>query len=273
MMPDSMRIGHVSLNVSDIDESLDFYRSVLGFKTIGRSSGKRALLSANSKVLIELLQADAKQDAQRAGLYHFAILLPERRFLADMLAHLSKNLELVNFDGMADHLVSESIYIRDPDNIGIEIYSDRPRDTWIWKDGYVKMATERLDTKDLLAQAKDWTVMPEGTTIGHVHLHVKNLDRARQFYSDLLGLDLTCTFPGAHFFSAGKYHHHVAANTWLGPDIKPANPSAIGLNHFGIELSSKDLESLVQHLREKSILSKENILHDDDGIAIQVYGR
>ncbi|HKU50030.1 MAG TPA: VOC family protein [Nitrososphaera sp.] len=280
----SMRIGYVSLNVSDLERSLDFYQGVLGFRTIERPSEGKALLSANggggddgggsSSRLVELVQAKEKPDIprnrKRAGLYHFAILLPERKDLADMLLNLSEKRDQVYFDGMSDHLVSEAIYIRDPDFNGVEIYRDRPRSEWKWTDGKIAMATEPLNTEDLLnaASASGWKAMPAKTTIGHVHLHVRNLANALRFYRDQLGLDFTATYPGAYFFSAGGYHHHIAVNTWLGTEIPAASPDKVGLNHFGIELPN--LTEFESTLREMGG-SKEGFVADPEGIRIRLY--
>ena len=176
----SMKVGYASMDVSDVQESLEFYRSVLGFKPLGRPSSDRALLSdeGNSSHLVELKARHSKA-AKRAGLYNFAILVPERRHLADMFLNLGEKRDRVHFDGLADHLVSESIYIRDPDFNGIEIYRDRPVSKWEWNGGRVGMATLQLDTGDLLKESteKEWKHMPAGTTIGHVHLHIKDLGR------------------------------------------------------------------------------------------------
>jgi catechol 2,3-dioxygenase len=174
------KMGYVSLNVSDLDRSLDFYTSVLGFKIIGRILDGRAYLAGNGKDnsshLVELHQfkPEGHRDAEkkrfrqsessprRAGLYHFAILLPERRHLADMLQNLYVKRDQVHFDGLADHLVSESIYICDPDFNGIEIYRDRPRSEWRWRGSQVEMATLPLNTDDLLKETseKSWQEMP-----------------------------------------------------------------------------------------------------------------
>jgi catechol 2,3-dioxygenase len=220
------RIGYVSLNVCHIDRSLDFYEKVLGLKKVGRPTNERALLSVDGhpSYLVELLQAKevtgykaSTFETRRAGLYHYAILLPERKYLADMLQSLSERRGEIRFDGLADHLVSESIYIRDPDNIGIEIYCDRPSLQWKWDGSRVRMETDRLDTEDLLREStvSGWKVMPAKTVIGHVHLHVRNLAKAMKFYRKILGLNFTATYPGAYFFAAGKYHHHIATNIWL----------------------------------------------------------
>ncbi len=289
----AMKMGHVSLNVSDLSQSLDFYQSVLGFKTVGRPSSGKALLSVGSydpSYLVELLQVKTgsnndslgrlESSARRAGLYHFAILLPERKFLADMLQNLNYMRDQVHFDGLADHLVSESIYIRDPDFNGVEIYSDRPRSQWRWKDSKVEMATLPLNTTDLLNEAteKGWKEMPNKTTIGHVHLHVSDLAKAMKFYYEILGLQLTAAIPSALFFAVGGYHHHIATNTWLGTGIAPASSESIGLNHFSIELPSKEaLATLVKLISRRNMalisgdLSESSVfVRAMDSIKIQV---
>jgi catechol 2,3-dioxygenase len=292
------RIGYVSLNVSDIDRSLQFYENVLKFKKVERPSNERALLSVDEypSYLVELLQTKEEAAAgykagvyetRRAGLYHFAILLPERKYLADMLQNLSDMRSEIRFDGLADHLVSESIYIRDPDNIGIEIYCDRPASQWKWDgSGQVRMATDRLDTEDLIKEstASGWKAMPAKTVIGHVHLHVRNLAKAMKFYREILGLNLTATYPGAYFFAAGKYHHHIATNIWLEPSIQLASSSEdVGLNHFGMELPNKEqqYEKTAEQLRQYKIIplqyeqsngsSRSVFLRDMDGITIRLY--
>jgi catechol 2,3-dioxygenase len=288
------RIGHVSLNVSDMDRSLEFYEKVLGFKIVERASTERAVLSADEHRhhLVELLQIkDATlagynprrpDTIRRAGLYHFAILLPERRYLADMLHNLSQRISEIRFDGLADHLVSESIYIRDPDNIGVEIYSDKPSVKWKWDGGKVRMATVKLDTDDLLREstASGWKAMPGETIIGHVHLHVSNLAKAMIFYHDMLGLSQTATYPGAYFFAAGRYHHHIATNIWLGTNIHQASSDDIGLNHFSIKLPNEEqYQKTTEQLRQckidtppnvRSSGSKSAFFRDTDGITIQL---
>ena len=292
------RIGYVSLNVSDIDRSLDFYEKVLGFKKVDRSPGERTLLSMDGHLpyLVELLQAEEEAAAagykagmsvtRRAGLYHFAILLPERKYLADMLQNLSERRGEIRFDGLADHLVSESIYIRDPDNIGIEIYCDRPSLRWQWNGSRVRMATERLDIEDLLREptTSGWKAMPAKTVVGHVHLHVRNLAKAMKFYREILGMNFTATYPGAYFFAAGKYHHHIATNIWLGTNIQLASSEHVGLNHFGIEIPNKEqYEKTVDRLRQYKIEMphygqligslKSVFLRDMDSITIRLYTR
>ncbi len=288
----STKIGYVSLNVSNILRSLDFYKNILGFKVVSRPSRKKAILSVDgaSSHLVELLQVERNANnnndtfnplgttKKRAGLYHFAILLPERKYLADMLQNLRDKRDQVHFDGFADHLVSESVYIRDPDFNGIEIYRDRPMSEWNWDDNRIEMATLPLNTSDLLKESTDkgWKEMPSKTTIGHVHLHVKDLAEALKFYHEILGLNLTATIPSAAFFAAGKYHHHIAVNTWLGTNILPASPQGIGLNHFSIELPSKaEYERLVRQLSRYGIgiedLSERSVfVQDMDGMRVRL---
>jgi catechol 2,3-dioxygenase len=276
----SINIGYVSINVSDLGRAVDFYTSILGFRMSSRA-GKIARLAVDGSPshIVELTEIGDGEPAKRAGLYHFAVLLPERKFLGGILEHLSKNRGKVHFDGLADHLVSESIYIRDPDNNGIEIYCDRPRSEWKWSGGRVEMDTIKLDTEDLLREAAEWNEMPAGTTIGHVHLHVRDLGKARRFYSEILGLDLTCALPGAYFFAADRYHHHIATNTWLGSGALAAAPEDIGLNHFGLELPTKEaFETAVAHLLRQNAdvdaqAGQHAILRDPDGIAMRLYIR
>lgn len=294
----SMRMGHVSLNVSNLNKSLDFYKSILGFKIIGRVSDGRALLAASegSSHLVELHQVRAEdQDTgkkrssqidisqRRAGLYHFAVLLPERRHLADMLQNLSDNRDQVYFDGLADHLVSESIYIRDPDFNGIEVYRDRPKSEWRWRGSQVEMATLPLDTEDLLKESteKGWQGMPVNTTMGHVHLHVSDIAKAGQFYQEVLGLQLTASIPSASFFAADSYHHHIATNTWLGTGIARASPESIGLNYFSVVLpGKKEFRKLLERFprRNMTMMNSDSsdrsfFVQDGDGIKILIqYG-
>ncbi|HJT46885.1 MAG TPA: VOC family protein [Nitrososphaeraceae archaeon] len=305
----STKIGYVSLNVSDIQNSLEFYQSILGFRQIQKKScvaADRAYLSTggtqSSIPMLELVQTSQTDsnlaNSRRAGLYHFAILLPERKNLADVLLYLSDKQDKIRFDGLADHLVSESLYIRDPDFIGIEIYSDRPQSEWKWNDEndnknnnnnnnnnrQLQMATLPLNTDNLLKEATDkgWIGMPTNTMIGHVHLHVRDLSNAMNFYRDILGLNLTTTNPGAYFFAAGRYHHHIATNTWLGTNILPASPKSIGLNHFSIELPSKEeFDRTFKQLQHQNIVesnseisSKAIFIRDPNGIRISLsYGR
>jgi len=217
-LPADTRLGRVVLQVADLDRSLDYYQRVLGLRARERESG-RAVLGphGDDTAIVELRELPGAQPVPpggRLGLYHFAVLLPDRGALARFLAHLAALGERA---GMSDHLVSEALYLADPDGLGIEVYADRPRSSWRVRDGQLVMATEPLDVADLLAagNGEPWTGAPAGTKLGHVHLYVGDLQRASDFYHRGLGLDqVVWSYPGALFLSAGGYHHHLGVNTW-----------------------------------------------------------
>jgi catechol 2,3-dioxygenase len=217
-LPAATHIGRVKLQVSDLARSLEYYQRVLGLRVL-ESSGNRATLGAQKgdMPLVELHERKGARTVLRRGLlglYHFAILLPDRASLGRFLRHLS---QLGAHAGMSDHFVSEAVYLQDPDNLGIEVYADRPRSEWRQEQGQLSMATIPLDVPSVIVAAGDeeWTGAPGGTTIGHVHLHVGDIGQAEAFYHTALGLDkMVWSYPGALFLSAGGYHHHLGTNTW-----------------------------------------------------------
>lgn len=273
------KIGPVHLQVSDIEESLKFYKSFLGFKIVEKTT-QMVSLSVDGKLpyLVSLSKAKSSNDTQRrASLYHFAILLPQRKNLGDFLSYLLKHKDKVKIDGFSDHLVSEAIYIRDPDDIGIEIYRDRDSSEWNWQDNKVRMTLDSLDMEGLLAEStKSWTEFPLKTTIGHVHLHVTNLAKAKMFYSEILGLSNTASMQGALFFAAGKYHHHIATNVWLGENISKASTDVPGLGYFTVLFSNRDkLHDVVKRIEHHKISVKkldDNSFEvfNDDNISIHL---
>jgi len=216
-LPDEARVGVVRLQVSDLAASLAFYTRVLGFRVLSLENTSAALGPANGPVLVELRERRGIRRVSRRGLiglYHFAILLPDRKALGRFVAHLG---EAGVYAGSADHLVSEALYLTDPDGLGIEVYADRPRSEWKTHGREIAMATDPLDLRALVRAAGNerWDGMPAGTTIGHVHFYVSTLGEAEAFYQDALGFDkVVWSYPGALFFSAGGYHHHVGTNTW-----------------------------------------------------------
>jgi catechol 2,3-dioxygenase len=212
------RLGPVRLQVANLARSVEYYERVIGLRTIARDATHAVLGAHDDQTpLIELHHLDGATPVPprgRLGLYHFAILVPNRAALGSFIAHLA---EIGAYAGMADHLVSEAVYLTDPDGLGIEVYSDRPREEWRIANRALEMATNTLDAADLVRASRGvaWTGMPAGTRIGHVHLFVSDLDAAARFYHDGLGLDkVVLEFPGALFMSAGGYHHHLGTNTW-----------------------------------------------------------
>ena len=222
-LPDRTHIGSVRLQVADLDRSLEYYQQVLGLRVLSRGPQQAALgAEGASRPLIVLVEQRGVQPVPRGGLlglYHFAVLLPDRAALGRFIAHLSA---LGVHAGSADHAVSEAIYLTDPDGLGIEVYADRPRAAWRSDSTrQLFMTTAPLDVRSLVAASggEPWTGMPAGTAIGHVHLHVGDLGAAEAFYHQALGFDkVVWTYPGALFLSAGGYHHHLGTNTWsAGP--------------------------------------------------------
>jgi catechol 2,3-dioxygenase len=223
-LPDATHLGGVHLQVSDLQRSVDYYEQIIGLKAINTAADTVTLgPSGDDRSLVTLQTTRGVTPARRGafGLFHFAILLPDRAALGRFAAHLSARGERI---GMADHLVSEALYLWDPDGLGIEVYADRPRNTWQSNGRELAMATDPLDVGSVIAAGggRKWDGAPKGTKLGHVHLHVGSLDEAEAFYHRALGLDKTVwSYPGALFMSAGGYHHHLATNTWsTGPSAK-----------------------------------------------------
>ena len=247
-LPADAHIGQVSLTVRDLQRSLSFYRDVLGFEESGgREKGAAStvlcLAPPGGRVLIELHERkDAIARPRRStGLFHFAILVPSRAALGRSWRRLAD--QRWPLSGAADHLVSEALYLDDPDGLGIEIYRDRPRDTWRTSaTGELAMATDPLDLQgvhDEPGAEAPWRGLEAATVIGHVHLHVPHLDTAEAFYGDRIGFEpMVRGYPGALFMAAGGYHHHLGLNTWTGVGAPPPPEHAVGLNAFTIEASA-----------------------------------
>lgn len=239
-LPAALRLGPVHLQVADLARSAAFYTETLGLRLIERDAAG-AVLGAHGGdlplvVLHERAGARPAPRRGRTGLFHFAILLPERAALGRFVRHLS---EIGAQAGAGDHLVSEALYLQDPDNLGIEVYADRPRDTWKRLGRELMMATDPVDMAGLVRAAGDepWTGMPAGTTIGHLHLHVGDLAAASAFYHGALGFDrMVWQYPGALFLAAGGYHHHLGTNTWAGSGAAAPAADEAQLLEWTIEL-------------------------------------
>lgn len=234
------RIGEVQLYVANLARSLDFYQTRLGFGLLGQD-GQQARLGVGDRTLVVLNEKPGARPTQHtSGLYHFAVLLPERRALARFLIHLAETETEVQ--GASDHGVSEALYLNDPDGNGMEFYIDRPRAQWPVDDlGKVQMDVEALDIDDLVGQFPDgvpaWQGLPARTTIGHVHLHVRDLLEAEIFYTRTLGFQVMQHYGAtAVFISAGGYHHHIGLNTWAGVGAPPPPADAAGLRWFEVLL-------------------------------------
>jgi catechol 2,3-dioxygenase len=234
------QVGTVTLKVADLWRSLAFYTDVIGLQAFDQDE-HIATLGAGQRAILELEAVPGAQrpPAQATGLYHAAILLPDRHALAVKVAQL----EAIRYPlGYGDHLVSEAFYLSDPDGNGLELYRDRPRGEWAWEDNRVLMATDPIDFDSFFAEidgdeaALANPALPDGTKLGHVHLRVADIALAEQFYHGLLGFDVTARLPGALFVSAGGYHHHLGMNTWESRGGKPPVEPAAGLREFSLVL-------------------------------------
>jgi catechol 2,3-dioxygenase len=247
-LPDATHVGVVRLQVADLQRSLAYYRKVLGLDLLGRAGDVAQLgTREDERLLVELHERPGARPSPqhgRLGLYHFAILLPDRAALGRFITHLASTGERA---GASDHLVSEALYLRDPDGLGIEVYADRPRDSWQRRDGEIRMDTTPLDLEDLVRAANGvpWTGMPVDTVIGHVHLHVGDLEVGGRFFADTLGLErVVWSYPSALFMSAGGYHHHLGINTWAGPSApRPTEADARLLEWTLVLPSAEDVQA------------------------------
>ena len=232
--PDA-RMGLVELSVSDLDRSLAYWQDAIGLRVFSRENGS-AELGADAPLLRFVEEPGARPADGFTGLFHVALLVPDRRSLGRFLAHAVR--EQIPLTGLSDHDVSEAIYLRDPDHHGIEVYADRPRERWEGQVGQ-RMTTIPLDAGSLLAEAGDgeFDGLPDGTTVGHVHLCVRDVDETIGFYRDRLGMGLTAQLGDqAAFLSAGGYHHHIGGNTWETRGAEPAPEGTARLLRFTIVL-------------------------------------
>jgi catechol 2,3-dioxygenase len=252
-----MHCGVVRLAVRDRERSLTYYQESIGLRVLDRG-GEKVLLGAGDTLLLELTAQPGALPVQRGrtGLYHFALLTPNRPALSRVLNHLLATQTPI--DGASDHGVSEALYLSDPDGHGIEIYRDRPRREWPFAKGSLGMTTDPLDARGLMAADRtnaSWEGIDPGTVMGHVHLHVADLTAAEHFYVDLLGLDLMQRFGGqASFVSAGGYHHHLGMNTWAGAGAPPPPQNAARLLEYELVVSDEAaLQAAVARLQSAGL--------------------
>lgn len=273
-LPDATRVGRVKLQVSDLARSLQYYETVLGLRAI-ETSASHVVLGAHGDdtPIVELRERKGARPVPRRGLlglYHFAVLLPDRPSLGRFLLHLG---ELGAPAGMSDHLVSEAIYLQDPDNLGIEVYADRPRESWQHVARQLTMASNPLDTRDLAAAAGDtrWSGAPPGTRIGHLHLHVGDIAQAEAFYHAALGFDkIVWSYPGALFFSAGGYHHHLGTNTWARGAPSATDEDARLLEWELLLPSARDVEGAAKSITAAGHSMDQNVVRDPWGTALRL---
>lgn len=282
-----MKVSSIQLRTADLDRLRNFYVDVLGFEPVDREDG---VLELYSDIDLEPLIVISESSKARprpeftTELYHVAILMPNRKELARLLARLAE--KRYPLQGFADHGVSEAVYLADPDGNGIELYRDRSREEWPRKNGAIEMFTKPLDLENLLSELEDDTTEWDGihpeATVGHIHLQVSDLAKSGQFYNDVLGYDIVQkNFPGALFLSTDGYHHHIGLNTWNSKGAAPAPKGGAGLVQFSVETS--DLITLrhlqVQFLHKavafEEIPSENNsmpalLVHDPDGIEIKI---
>lgn len=266
--PDTI-LGRVRVAVSDVDEALAFYQRALGLQLRARQDNT-AYLGAGDADIVVLEQATNPQSLTRAtGLYHFAIRVPSRVALAHSLKNFADTETPLG--GFADHLVSEAIYLDDPDGNGIEVYRDRPRDAWYDARGKLKLATDPLDVHGLLGELNgngaNWRGMERGTQLGHMHLKVAHIPDAKEFYCDVLGFDFVMGYgPAAIFVSAGGYHHHIGLNTWESAGASPPPPGSIGLRDFVVRLPNRaERDAVVARVQRAGIAMSET----PDGILVR----
>lgn len=269
-------VGTVRLTVADLERSRVFYERAIGLRSAELDDGTLAL-AAGGRPLLELRGDSAAPHLNRRapGLYHLAILVPTRLDLAFALARIAE--AHYPLDGASDHLVSEALYLSDPDGNGIEIYRDRPRADWARTGDQLQMSTLPLDLDDVLGELRVASELQRfagsGTKIGHVHLQVSDLGEAEAFYSGVLGFDVVVRgYPGALFVSAGGYHHHIGLNTWHSAGAAPAPEGSVGLRSFEIELpDERALEAVLERVDAASIPSTRQhdgaLVHDPFGNA------
>ncbi|GEL76997.1 VOC family protein [Tenuibacillus multivorans] len=254
-------VGHVNIKVENLKRSLQFYQEIIGLDILEQTSHAAKLTADGKTSFLSLEQPEdvLPRQGRTTGLYHFALLLPKRSDLANFVVHLSE--KGVRF-GSSDHLVSEALYLHDPDGNEIEVYIDRDPSEWTWNGEEVAMTVDPLDFKGLLKSVEPgmlWTGMPEGTIMGHIHLHVSELIKTEEFYVKGLGFDVVNRFGGqALFLSTGKYHHHIGVNTWNGVGAPKPAENSVGMESFTLNLPNEEaIKETINSLQKIGVSVKE----------------
>jgi catechol 2,3-dioxygenase len=241
-LPDGLRLGPVHLTVTDLARSIPFYENSIGLE-LARHEGAQAALGAGGEDLLVLTEdPQARPSGRHAGLYHFALLNPSRLELARAAQRLMETQTPVS--GASDHKISEAIYLPDPDGNGIELAADRSREHWgDLGDPTSHGGPEPLDMVSLMAMVEGQAPLARASgdlRVGHLHLHVGDIEGALEFWRDLIGFEVMTRFPSAAFIAAGGYHHHLGLNTWRGEGVPPMPPGTVGLRHWTVVLDSQE---------------------------------
>ena len=260
-LPDTLRLGPVHLTVADLDRSIAYYRDNMGLRLHDREGSEAAMGAGGEDLLYLHEDPDARRAGRHAGLYHVALLHSSREELSRTANRLVATSAHVR--GASDHGISEAIYLSDPDGNGFELYADRPREVWpdLANPGW-DAGPRPLDLKDVLALTDDEELQREIDTnlvVGHVHLHVGDLERGLAFYRDVLGFELKTFMPAeAAFVSAGGYHHHLGFNVWRGEGILPASPDEVGLDLWTVVLDDAgEISTLAERIRAAGVEVEE----------------
>jgi catechol 2,3-dioxygenase len=259
VLPASLRVGTVELTVTDLERSVAFYENAIGLELHRREDGRAALGAGGEDLLVLVEEADARPAGRHAGLYHFALLHPSRLELARAAHRLAATRTRIS--GASDHGISEAIYLPDPDGNGIELAADRGRERWgDLSDPTALGGPAPLDVAGLLELVRSEDPQPSvdaGTVVGHVHLHVGDIDRGLAFYRDVIGFEVMTLLDSAAFVAAGGYHHHLGFNVWRGNGV-PAQPAgAVGLRHWTIVIPAADAAALRERVIAAGIEHEE----------------
>jgi len=251
-LPADIRLGPIRLAVADLSRSVAFYQNVIGLRLHARDA-RLALLGCATPLLALVAQPGARPVQRAAGLYHVAFRVPQRADLADVLAHLLAVDAPLH--GASDHVVSEALYLADPDGHGIEIYHDRPRSAWYDDRGRFLLTTQPLDGSGLLALAagRRWTQLPDASDIGHIHLQVGDVAAHVEFYAGIIGFTVMARLAGAAFIAAGGYHHHLGLNSWAGRDLAAAPADAARLLESSLAMPAAALDALAGRLARAGV--------------------
>ena len=258
-LPATLRLGAVHLTVRDLHRSVDFYQSVIGLRLHRREDPVAAMGAGGDDLVVLHEEAGARRAGRHAGLYHYALLFASREDLAHAVLRLAATRAPIQ--GASDHGTHEAIYLPDPDGNGIELAADRPREAWPdlsnpgWDGGPRPLDLDALLA--LVAGEEPRRRANKGLVVGHVHLHVGDLDRALGFYRDVLGFELIFSMPTAAFVSAGGYHHHLGFNVWRGEGVPPAPAGRVGLRHWTVVLDKEEVEEVRERVRAAGIETED----------------